>query len=895
MSMSIGPLLGTYNILSRLSVGGMGEVYLAEDTRLDRKVALKVLPPEWGSDPDRLKRFQWEARVLATLNHPNIVTIYSVEQHDDVHFFTMELVEGQTLREEIPARGLPLERFLELAIPLADALAAAHQRGIVHRDVKPGNVMVRPDGRLKVLDFGLAKRGDGDGAPPMPARSEPQTQEGRLMGTVAYMSPEQMAGAPLDHRADVFTLGIVYYEMLTGVRPFEDAEWGERVTARLYEKEPPPAPPDAMLPERLEKIVLRCLERDPDKRYQSAEALREDLTALQLEIVSGSFSSTQIARPDFGRPRRWWLALAAALAVVAAAAAFVLPRWRAATAPPAVTAAEEHKRIAVLSFKNLGSPDDEYFAAGITEEITSRLAAVSALKVISHNAALHYGRVEHDGPQIGRELGADYLLDGTVLWSHDESGVNRVRVIPKLIRVADDVSVWSDRYDRVIDDIFAVQSEISEEVIRQLDIRLGEPERRMLAAAPTANLKAYEAYLRGVDYANRYEPNPENWELAVAMLDRAVRLDPEFALAFAELSRVHSFVYHQGIDRSAGRLARAREAAERALAIDPQLPDGHRALGYYYYWGHGDYERALEEFNAAARQLPNDSLLLEGIAYIRRRQGRFDEAVDGFERAFELNPKKAWLAAELAQTFTHLRRFGEADRSYDRAINLAPDQPVPYQLKALNALRWTGDVERARAILAEMPRQDETSSLYTRFKIELTARNYDEAMRLLNAIESDLIGLESALFPREMSRGTVHHFVGDVEQARVFYERSRRTLERRVAERPEDPRLRSTLGMTYAGLTYAGVDHKEAAIREGLKAVELYPVEKDAFVGPDYLEHLAVIYAWVGEDDAAVDLIERILEIPSGLSYAYLRVNPRWDPLRGHPRFERLLAAAGSS
>jgi len=897
--MSIGPTLGSYNMISRLSVGGMGEVYLAEDTKLHRKVALKVLPVEWGSDPERLERFQWEAQVLATLNHPNIVTIYSVEKDEDVHFFTMELVEGETLAEKIPVDGLSPDRFLEIAIPLADALAAAHERGIIHRDMKPGNVMVRPDGRVKVLDFGLAKREPTDledepvpveaketATPEEAFRKEPQTQDGRLLGTVAYMAPEQMAGLELDHRADIFTLGVVFYEMLTGVRPFEGSNWAEMIAAHLAER-PTAAPPEAHFPERLEEAIRRCLEKDRDLRYQTAVELRDDLNELQLEIVSGSYSSTQILRPEFHRPRPWKAAsLAAALFLVVAFAAWwgLGPR----DGDVAVTDGKETqaKRIVVLPFENLGPPEVEYFAAGITEEITSRLSSVSALKVISRTTALRYDRAQRTGKEVGADLGVDYLLEGTVRWSPDEDGKSRVRVTPQLVSVADDTHLWSARYERVIDDIFAVQSEIAEEVIRQLDIALLEPERRALtAAAPTENLDAYEAYLRGMDYASRLDPKAENWRLAVSMFERAVRLDPKFALAYAELSRAHSFLYKQAIDSSEARLSAALKAAEKALALDPDRPDGHRALGYYYYWCHGDYNLALQEFAIAVEQLPNDSALLEGIGYIRRRQGRFDEAVDRFLEAFELNPRSSWLAAELAHTYTNLRRYEDAEHYYDYSIAAAPDQAHPYELKALNVLRWTGDTARARTILLEMPQQDETSSLYTRFQIELLARNPRGALAQIRSAKSDLIGIESALYPKDLLLAFGYRQMGDAEQARSHYEDAAHRLERRLDARDEDPRILSALGLAYAGL-----GRKDEAVRLGRRAVELYPVSRDAFVGPEYVEHLSVIYAVTGDAEAAVDQLDYVLSIPSGVSRALLRVSPRWDALRGHPRFERLIA-----
>lgn len=895
--------LGTYNIISRLSVGGMGEVYLAKDTRLHRKVALKVLPQEWGSDPERLERFQWEARVLATLNHPNIVTIYSVEQEDGVHFFTMELVEGQTLWESIPQDGLPLDRFLELAIPLADALAAAHQRGIIHRDIKPGNIMVRPDNRLKMLDFGLAKREVNTADSQAETKTaglrgpEPQTQDGRLLGTVAYMSPEQVAGKPIDHRADLFALGIVFYEMLTGVRPFEHPDWATKILSHLLEKQPPPAPPDAQLPQRLEEVVHRCLDRDPAMRYQTAVELRQDLTEMQMETVSGSFSSTQIVRPDFGRPKRVWAAaLIGALIVFAVAAGFMVPRFLNDPEPVIQTLVEQQK-IAVLPFQNLGSPDEADFAAGITEEIISRLASVSVLTVVR-------SPFDPSTPpeQVGTDLGVNYLLEGSVLWSSD-GDLRRVRVIPKLMQISDGALLWSERYDRVLDDILEVQSDIAEQVIRQLNIRLPGSEQEILSASHTRNPEAYEAYLRGMArnteayeaylrgkaYASRYEPSAKNWMLAVDMLTRAVRLDEEFAPAHAELSRVHSFIYHQSIDRTEDRLTDARRSAERALEIAPDLPDGHRALGYYYYWGRGDYERALEEFHTAVRLRPSDPRLHEGIGYIRRRQGRFEEALASFQKALELNPESNWLATEMAHTYTNLRRFEQADEHYDLAISIAPDQPNPYQLKSLNQLRWDGDIAKAREILAHMPGRSDTGSLYTRYKVELIARNYQQALIFLSGIKSDLVGVDSALFPKEMSRGGTYDILGDDDQARIHYENARRTLEKKIADRPEDPRLYSSLGLTYAGLTHVGLDYKAEAVRAGKKAIELYPMGRDAFVGPDFLVNLAVIHAWCGESDEALDLIEDILKMPAGLSVSLLRVHPRWDPLREHPRFQQLI------
>ncbi len=917
--MLIGSTLGPYEIKRRLSVGGMGEVYLAEDTRLSRKVALKVLPTEWARDSERLERLQREARVLATLNHPNIVTIYSVEKHDGVHFFTMELVEGQLLSEIIPPEGLSVDRLLELAVPLADALAAAHERGVIHRDIKPANIMVRHDGRVKILDFGLAKR-EADRPPPAETggkRDEPQTQEGQLLGTVAYMAPEQMVGRPADSRSDLFTLGVVLYEMAFGVRPFEEGPWVEPSFERPMPAAEIGAPeqhgsPDAAaagrpvpLPGRMVKILRRCLRKDPAARYPNAAELCRDLEALRLDFVSGTFVAPRL---ELYRKRRWrtWIAAAAAAVVLGLTAGLLISRYTAAPAPSAVPSTmpstapsalamvpvKSAPRIAVLPFENLGPPENEYFAAGISEEISSRLASVRALRVISRSSIMQSLPVPPSdavagGEGIGDDLGADYLLEGTVQWSRGADGIRQVRVIPRLVRVDDGSHLWSEIYDRVIDDIFTVQSEIAEAVIGRLDVALLEPERHQVAAARTTDLEAWEAYQRGLDYASQHNPTRENWQLAVSMLERAVRLDPGFALAWAELARAHAFIYRQGIDHSVSRLAHAREAAEKALEIDPDLPDGHRALGYFYYWGHGDYDRALREFQIAAERLPNDSQLLEGMAYIRRRQGRFDEALECFRQAIDLNPRSAWLATELAHTYSYLRRYEEAEEYYARAIRIAPDQPLPYQLAALNLVRHRGDVDGARRILDEMPRQGDTSSLFTRFRIEVMGRHYDAALELLRRMETDIVGLDSALLPKDLSTAFVYSLRGEEERARAHYEAALRLLEIKYRERPDDPRISSALGLAFAGL-----DRRAEALAAGRRATELHPTSHDAFIGPDYVEHLAVIAARVGDLDLAFELIEQVLARPSGLSRAMLEISPRFDSLREDPRFAELLDEA---
>lgn len=928
MANALGPNLNKYEIVDQISAGGMGAVYLAEDTTLHRQIAIKVLSPELAEDPDRLRRFQWEAQVLARLNHPNIVTIFSVEEDQDTHFLTMELVDGQTLGQVIPEDGLSLMRLFELAVPLADALSAAHEQGIIHRDLKPGNVMVRQDGRVKILDFGLAKqRDDLDAAALGLHGQQPETQDGQLMGTVPYMSPEQIQGESIDHRSDIFSLGILLFEMATGSRPFQGKTWGDLASAILRDRPPSVTVVNGQLPRHLGRIIRHCLEKDPQRRFQTALDLRNELEELRREWRTGELEASGVSIPSRGEgsgshgapvlrgpsgvirnpleetlvsgvevEEKWRryekpLAIVATAVVVAFFAAWFW--WRSPQSStvgpvvetrPAIPDQQSEKRIVVLPMENLGPADHEYFAAGITEEITSRLAAVSALHVISRTTALSYEREGKSVQQIGADLGVEYLLEGSVLWGLDAAGKTRVRVTPRLVQVADDTQIWSERYDQIIDDIFAVQSSIAEKVIQQLDIALLEPEVLALASAPTEHLDAYQLYLEGMVIASRGAPTRENWERAVALLEEAVAIDPEFALAWVELAEAHAQAFHLLLDNSEERVEKARVAIDKAMAIDPDLPAAHRALGYYYYWCHGDHEAALAEFAKAAQFLPNDSQLREGIAYIRRRQGRFEEAAREFAVALRLDPQSPVLAAELARTYTMLRRYPQADAHYQRAIDLNYEQPIPFQAKARNLLLWQGNIAGARDLLESMPGQEEVSSVMAWYQQDLFEENHQAAIDGIESTPVRIIGVPWGMLPKPLLRGDVYRAMGEDDKAKIHYSSARVLLERIVKMAPEDPRRRSALARVYAGL-----GRRRDAIRQAQLAVDLAPVSKDALLGPDLLENFAEVCVVVGDHDQALAALSELLSIPSKISRPLLRLDPRWRPLRQDPRFVDLV------
>ena len=896
----IGTTLSHFKITGKLGEGGMGEVYRAEDTTLDREVALKVLPTELASDPERLARFEREAKTLAALDHPNIVTIYTVEEAEGVRFLTMQLVDGKQLSELIPRGGMPVERLFELAIPLAEALAAAHEKGVVHRDLKPGNIMVTNDDRVKVLDFGLAKLQQGAVGPATTeARTEALTGEGRILGTMPYMSPEQLEGKEIDARSDIFSFGAMLYEMATGERPFQGDTSVSLISSIVKDT---PRSVDALneeLPHHLARIVNRCLEKSPKRRYQSAIDVYNELDALRKEVDSGivqpssaAVSAAEVSAVVGPPSRRWWPVAAAAAVVLVALLALWFSRREgpspetAMVSPESAAApAEQPPMIVVLPFQNLGSSEDEYFADGMTEEITSRLAVVSGLRVISRSSAVQYKENRPPLKQIGEELGVDYVLEGAVRWARADDG-SRVRITPQLVRVADDSYLWASSYDRVIEDVFAIQSEIASEVARELGLTLLEPERQELEARPTENLEAYQAYLRGEHHANLPDYSEENRRQEVESYQRAVELDPGFALAQAALCHAHSFYYRLGYDLTAGRRAMAKEAFDRAMALDPDSPQVLFELGFYHYYVEADYDAALSKFLAAAEANPNDGQILAATAFIWRRQGKFEEGIDRLKHAFEVSPRDAQIAALIGEYSLQSRDYPQAMEYLDIAIGLAPDNDWSYNVKSHTLLAWRGDLAGSRRVLESLPGRDKGDRGYYWgwTAHDRLSRDFEKLLELQENLSFEWFTSQLASVPVELNRGETLHFLGRAEEARAAYEAARVALEKELEKRPDDFRLHSSLGLAYAGL-----GRKAEAIAAGRRAVEMLPVEKDAYIGPLQVQHLAMIYAQVGEPDLAVDQLDYLLSIPSRLSVPMLRLDPRWDPLRDDPRFQSLL------
>ena len=671
----IGKTLGHYKILALIGRGGMGEVYRARDTRLDRDIALKVLPSDVAADPARLERFQREAKTVASLNHPHIVTLFSVEEAGPVRFITMELVEGQPLDAVLTTDGLPIKQVIAIGAAVADALAAAHEKGIVHRDLKPANVMITNDGRAKVLDFGIAKTEPHD---LNITQSSPLTRDGMVMGTVPFMSPEQVRGGRVDHRSDIFSLGTILYQLITGTHPFR-GDYDHAIGYAIVNETPPPLSRfRSDVPAELARIVEVCIAKDPAKRYASAAILCDELRALQTQTGS------KLAKAPAPRGRLVWIGIAALIVIAGAAAFMVFGRHPA----PA-----QAKSIAVLPFMNMsGDATQDYFSDGISEELLNLLAQIPQLKVAARTSSFSFKGKEVEIPEIGRRLNVSHVLEGSVR----KSG-NQVRITAQLVQTADGFHEWSQTYDRTLDDVFTIQDEIAADVVKQLKVTLlGEAPRTR-----TTDPQAYALFLQGRDLARQMRPR--SYDVSDSLYRRALEIDSTYAPAWVGLSSNYVNEISFGSMQSAEGFRLSKRAALNALTYDPDNGLAYSRLGVIEMWSDNDLSAAAKSFERALTLDPNNATLLMNTSQFLVTIDRPRDAIAVLKAASTLDPVNVNVIANLGGVQVCTGAFDDGIANMRTALALSPTQAVLHYQIGL-ALMEKGD---PTAALEEIEKEHE--------------------------------------------------------------------------------------------------------------------------------------------------------------------------------------------
>jgi TolB-like protein/Tfp pilus assembly protein PilF len=890
---SVADRLGNYRIERRddgslweLGRGAMGVTYRALDTSLKRPVALKLIDSEWakrGAEPR--ERFMREARTAASLRHPNVATVYhfGIREENGQCFCAMELVEGETLEMRVRRTG-PLDALttIDIALQVSSALAAAEKQGLVHRDLKPANLMLvaaAPDANdsspgkaekaetvVKVIDFGVAKalveKPDAMGL-----------THGGFVGTPAFASPEQFADARVEVRSDIYSLGATLWYLVTSNRLFQGTTI-EQIRASQHSRTLPIHQlKAARVPSRLISLLVSMLAPELAAR-PDVRALTSQLQDCRVQILD-----------RWKAARR--LALAAGLIGIAAAAFVLFPRWHnRAMFQNAAPANVSEKSIAVLPFEDLTNDQgNANFMVGVHDEILSDLAKIADLKVTSRTSVMRYKtRGDRNLREIGRQLGVAHVLEGSV-----QRAGNRVRVNAQLIDARTDAHLWGQNYDRDLADIFAIQSEIAKKIAGQLEAKLSPREGNAIERPPTSDIPAFELYAQAKNVLAIRNARSNLLE-AVDLLNQAVARDPAFFKAYCQLAHTHDRLYFLGYDHTPARLASAEAAIQAAFRLRPDAGEAHLARAQNLYRGYLEYDAALTELEIAGQTLPNDAGVFELKAYIQRRRGKQDQAVHSLERAIDLDPRNTFTLQQLALSYHHLRRFADENSILDRALAIEPNDVDTRVARAFVEFHWKADTRPLHQILDSIRATNSaaTQSIADGWLIcALAERDAGAAMNAAVAAGANPPFIDEAVnFSRPFVEGIIARVAKDDEKAQSAFTAARAEQEKIIHAQPNyGPPL------CVLGLIDAGLGRKEEALRAGRRAVELLPVEKDAINGTAMIKYLAMIAAWVGDDDLACEQLAVAIRPPSRLTYGQLKLLPFWDPLRGNPRFEKIVAS----
>jgi len=874
-----------------LGRGAMGVTYRATDTSLQRKVALKIIKTDIAErSADARERFVREARAAAALRHEHIATVYQFGMRLETgqYFYAMELIEGETLDERVHRAGpLDARSTIGIAQQVTSALAAAEKHGLVHRDLKPANLMLinaddpevmktdeaqskrskiralRKSGIpvVKIIDFGLAKA--------FHTATDPKSlTHDRFVGTPAFASPEQFEHSALDVRSDIYSLGETLWFALTGKTPFAGRTLSEIHRAQKSNALPTEQLKAAHVPHRLRLLLESMLAFEPASRPGTREL------AARLQRSS----------PEVRSVRRTRAALAVATAIVFGMSTLFLA-YRSRVENAALNAAPD-KSIAVLPFENLSpDPNNVYFADGVQDEILTRLAGLADLKVINRTSVMQYeSRAARDLNKIGHQLGVARVVEGSV-----QRAGNRVRVNAQLIDVSTNRTLWGQTYDRDVADVFAIQSEIATSIARQLQASLSAREKTAIEQAPTNNITAFELYARAKDILASRNAKANLVE-AADLLNEAVARDPSFFKAYCLLASTHDRLYFLGADHTPARLALAEAAIQAAFRLHPDAGEAHLARAQNLYRGYLDYGAALAELEIAAKTLPNNASVFELKGYIERRQGKQEEAIRSLERAIDLDPRNSFTLQQIALTYRDRRRFADQKSALDRALAVEPNNiDIKLELAAVD-FYWKADTrplhQMVDSIRATNPAATQDIAEYWLF-YALAERDGAAAKKaVIAAGENPALTDETVDFSRPFMEGVIARMTKDDAGARAAFTAAR-AEQQQIIQAPESygPAL------CVLGLIDAGLGRKEEALREGRRAVELLPVEKDRIFGIAMVKYFAMIAAWAGDKDLACEQLAIAIRPPSRLTYGELKLLPFWDPLRGDPRFEQIVAS----
>jgi len=864
-------------VQEEIAHGGMGIVYRAVQRETGRIVALKMILPHLLDSPQIRARFRAEVESVAKLDHANVLPIYEAGENRGVPYLVMKFVSGGSLAQR---RGELLGKPAACATLVAAASRGvhhAHQRGILHRDLKPANILLGERGEPLVTDFGLAKWLDTTGE---------LTRTLTIFGTPGYIAPEQakVSAAELTSAADVYSLGAILFDLLAGRPPFV----GEHALAVIQQASEKPAPKlrsvthDRGIDRDLETICATCLEREPSARYHSAGDLGEDL---ERWLAGRSITARPVSTASRGLRwiRRNRAVAAMAILLVGLATIVGITAWEQVVNRFRITTG-----IAVLPFANLGTnTEDASFADGVQDDVLTKLAKIAQLKVISRTSVMQY-QGKQNTQDIGKALHVSHVLEGSVrkngTWLH---------MNVQLIDTRTDTHVWAEEYDRDLNEVFAIQSEIAQKVAEQLHAKISSTERVAIQRRPTGDLTAFDLYSRAKNLVLGTSLGSEaktNLLQGVELLNQAVARDPSFFDAFCQLAFAHDAIYFAGYDHTPARLALAEAAIQTAFRLRPEAGEAHFTRALNLYWGYLDYDGALVELEVSRQTQPNDSRVFEWKGTIERRQGRWEESTRSFERAVELDPRNVEILQQTALSYEYLRRYAEEERILDRVLAIVPNDAATKAERALVELNWKADAgplhQMIDTTLATNPAA-RSKIADARVICALADRNPDAAKDALSAFGENRPHLSTDNVPltRLFLEGVIARMAKDEDKARSTFTAARAEQEKTVQAQPNYGPATCMLGLIDAGL-----GHKAEALREGRRAVELLPVEKDAINGPAMIKYLAMIAAWVGDNDFACEQLAKVSRLPNSPSYGQLKLLPFWDPLRGNSSFEKIVA-----